>query len=59
LSFALTRLISGMLVGVHAMDPLSLSVTAALLFFSATAAALGPAWRAARVDPMRTLRADP
>jgi predicted permease len=58
LSFALTRLISSMLVGVSAVDPVSLSAAVALLMVTAAVAALFPAWRAARVDPMVALRAE-
>jgi ABC-type antimicrobial peptide transport system permease subunit len=58
LSLALTRLISSMLVGVSAFDPLSLSVAVALLVVTAAVAALAPAWRAAQVDPMVALRAE-
>ncbi|WP_158749345.1 ABC transporter permease [Acidobacterium sp. S8] len=58
LSLALTRLISSMLVGVSAFDPVSLSIAVALLMVTAAVAALAPAWRAARVDPMVALRAE-
>jgi putative ABC transport system permease protein len=58
LSLVLTRLIAGMLVGVHAADPLSLAVACALLLLTAAVAALAPAWRAAQVDPMVALRAE-
>ena len=58
LSFVLTRLITSMLVGVRAIDPLSLSVATVLLLITAAAAALAPAWRAAQVDPMVALRAE-
>ncbi|HYK37265.1 ABC transporter permease [Alloacidobacterium sp.] len=58
LSFALTRLMTSMLVGVRAIDPLSLAVATALLLTTAAVAALAPAWRAAQVDPMAALRAE-
>jgi ABC-type lipoprotein release transport system permease subunit len=58
LSLVLTRLIAGMLVGVHTADPLSLAVACALLLLTAAVAALAPAWRAAQVDPMVALRAE-
>ena len=55
-SSLLTRVISSQLYGVHAFDPLTyLGVTALLVVVSAIAS-LSPAWRASRVDPMRTLR---
>jgi putative ABC transport system permease protein len=58
LSLAITRLISSMLIGVHAMDPLSLAVAATLLLVTAAVAAATPAWRASQVDPMVALRAE-
>jgi putative ABC transport system permease protein len=58
LSVVLTRLITSMLVGVRAMDPLSLSLAAGLLLMTAAIAALAPAWKAAQVDPMVALRAE-
>lgn len=57
-SLAVTRLIASMLVGVRALDPLSLSVAAALLLLTAALAASVPAWRAMRIDPMAALRAE-
>ncbi|MBV8674623.1 MAG: ABC transporter permease [Acidobacteriaceae bacterium] len=55
-STVLTRLVSNQLYGVHAFDPLTyLGVTALLVGVSAVAS-LSPAWRASRVDPMKTLR---
>ena len=58
LSLGLTRLITSMLIGVRAVDPLSLLVATALLLITAAVAALAPAWRAAQVDPMAALRAE-
>src|SRR5262249_55661494 len=57
LSLVLTHLITSMLVGVAAIDPLSLSLATMLLLLTAVAAALAPAWRAAHVEPMAALRA--
>ncbi len=55
-SAVLTRFVSSMLYGVHAFDPATyLSVTALLIVISLLSS-LAPAWRAARVDPMKTLR---
>jgi putative ABC transport system permease protein len=58
LSVVLARLITSMLVGVRAIDPLSLLLATALLLITASVAALAPAWRAAQVDPMAALRAE-
>ncbi len=58
LSFFLTRLVTGMLVGVRPLDPISLSGAALLLLLTAMCAAFAPGWRATRVDPMTVLRAD-
>ena len=52
----LTRLMSGMLYGVEPFDPVTFVVVAAILLVVSLAASTAPAWRAARLDPMRTLR---
>ena len=52
----LARLASTQLFHVSAFDPGTFVVTAALLLASALAAALIPAWRATRVDPVTALR---
>jgi predicted permease len=57
-SLFLARLIAGMLVGVRPLDPLSLSTAALLLLLTAIVAALAPARRATRVEPMLALRAE-
>lgn len=56
LSFAMTRLISGMLFGITATDPLTFAAVAALLGAVAFVANYLPALRAASVDPMVALR---
>jgi putative ABC transport system permease protein len=56
LSFGMTRLISGMLFGISATDPLTFAVVAALLGMVAFIANYLPARRAASVDPMIALR---
>jgi len=52
----LTRLISGMLFEVRPTDPVTFAGTASLLLVVSIAASSAPAFRAARMDPMRTLR---
>jgi len=46
------------LFGVQTFDPLAIGATAAVLAFTAAMAAVVPAWRAARVDPMEVLRVE-
>lgn len=55
-AFALTRLVTSMLYGIHADDPLTLSMGVALLMMVALAATWIPARRAAGVQPMDALR---
>jgi putative ABC transport system permease protein len=55
-SAVLTRLISGMLFGVRPTDPVTFAATAALLLAVSLAASCVPAFRASRLDPMKTLR---
>jgi predicted permease len=52
------RLLSSQLFGVSPFDPISLGVAAAVLLSVGAAAAMLPAWRAARIDPMEALRAE-
>lgn len=55
---ALTPLMASQLYGVQALDPITFAGVAALLVAIATLAALVPARRAMRVDPLRALRCD-
>ncbi len=55
-AIGLTRLMSGLLFGISASDPLTLAVFAVLLALVAFLANYIPANRAARIDPMVALR---
>jgi putative ABC transport system permease protein len=52
------RLLSGLLYGVAASDATVMLLASASLLAAATAAALLPAWRAATLDPLISLKAD-
>jgi predicted permease len=52
----MTRLVSGMLFQVHASDPVTLIGTAVVLLAVSFVASSLPAYRAARMDPMKILR---
>ncbi len=58
LAFAAHRLIAGMLYQVTAADPISWLGALALIGVVAAVAAFVPARRAARVDPVQTLRSE-
>jgi putative ABC transport system permease protein len=52
----LTRVLAGMLYGVQASDPVTFAAMSGVLFLVSLAASSIPAYRAARMDPMDTLR---
>lgn len=57
-AFVLTRFLSAMLVGVTATDPVTFAGVVLLVLIVTVFASSVPAWRAARIDPIRTLRAE-
>ncbi len=57
-AFLLTRFLSKMLVGVRPTDPYTFIAVVLLVLIVAIAASSVPTWRAARIDPIRTLRAE-
>jgi predicted permease len=58
LALAAGRFIQSLLVGVSASDPTTLGIVIAALMAVSAAAALAPARRASRIDPIQALRAD-
>ena len=58
LSLFTSRFASAFLLNVPGLDPLVLAGVAAMLTVTSLAAMLGPAQRAARVEPLAALRAD-
>jgi putative ABC transport system permease protein len=58
LSAMLGRLLATMLFGVQPLDPPTFAAVSIVLTITAAAAAAGPAWRAACVDPARALRGE-
>jgi len=58
LSILAGRLIASMLYGIEPKDPTVLATVSLTLIVISILAALAPAWRASRVDPVTALRAD-
>jgi putative ABC transport system permease protein len=56
LAAVFTKLLAGMLFGVSASDPVTLTIVVALALTVSAVASLLPAIRASRLDPMRVLR---
>jgi putative ABC transport system permease protein len=57
-ALALTRFLASLLYGVGATDPLTFAAVTALVVGVAITATAFPAWRAARIDPVTSLRVD-
>ena len=55
-SLLLTRFMAEMLYGVRPFDPLTFAGVSVVLLLVSLIASSAPAYRAARLDPMRTLR---
>jgi predicted permease len=55
-ALGLTRLLTSMLFGISAHDPVTMAGVVSLLTFVALAACYIPAWRATRIDPMVALK---
>jgi ABC-type antimicrobial peptide transport system permease subunit len=55
---AVMKAVGGMLFGLPPIDPVSLGAAALALSLTGTAASVAPAWRAARLDPVRALRVE-
>lgn len=58
LSAGLGRLLSSLLFGVQSFDTETVALTIAILGIASTSAALIPAWRSTRVQPMAALRSE-
>lgn len=58
LAFALSQLLSGLLFGVHALDPLTFLAVPAVLGTAAALAAFLPARRASRIEAVTALRTE-
>ena len=57
-AIAAAQILSALFEGLTALDAASVAGGVAVLNLAALAAAMGPAWRASRLDPMQTLRCE-
>ena len=57
-AFLLTRFLAALLFGVAPTDLLTFAVVTALVLGVAAIATAFPAWRATRIDPLKSLRAE-
>ncbi len=57
-AFGATRFLASLLVGVTATDPLTFAAVTMIILAVAVASTAFPAWRASRIDPARSLRAE-
>ncbi len=55
-AFAMARMVTNLLFGVTATDPMTFALIPVVLLVVATIATYLPAWRASRVDPVQALR---
>jgi ABC-type lipoprotein release transport system permease subunit len=55
-AFSLSRVVTSLIYGVRATDPLTFAGVALLLITVGLVATILPAYRATRVEPVRTLR---
>ena len=53
---AIARGIASLLYGVHAFDPVTFIAVPVFMLLAAAVACFVPAWKAARIDPIRALR---
>jgi ABC-type lipoprotein release transport system permease subunit len=58
LTLALSRFLEGYVFGITARDPATVALACTVIAASATLASVGPALRAARVDPNQVLRVE-